>query len=79
MPAHIRLTFRQSLFLLVADDQLQGVCDLAAEVELFPANENTLRPVYPREMARLAARFLIDESTCTEGPPRRRLVFSPMS
>ncbi|PNP58550.1 hypothetical protein THARTR1_01566 [Trichoderma harzianum] len=79
MPTHIRLTCRQSLFFLVPDDQLQAVRDLAIDVGLSPADEDILRLAYPCEMSRLAVRFLIDESTCTEGPLRRRLVFTPMS
>ncbi|KAL7908776.1 hypothetical protein GGI35DRAFT_480371 [Trichoderma velutinum] len=37
-----------SLFLLVPDDQLQAVRDLAAGVGLSPATESVLRPAYPR-------------------------------
>lgn len=73
---------RQSLFLLVPDGQLQRVRELAAEVGLSPADENTLRSIYPCELSGLAVRYLIDDSFRTaphEGPPRRRLVFLPMS
>ncbi|OCK80319.1 hypothetical protein K432DRAFT_297905 [Lepidopterella palustris CBS 459.81] len=71
-----------SLFFLVPDDQLQRACDLAAELGLYPADENTLRPAYTSEFSNLADRYLIDDSARyppNEGPPQRRLVLLPMS
>ncbi|KAK0655356.1 hypothetical protein B0T16DRAFT_315117 [Cercophora newfieldiana] len=74
------LMSNRSLFFLVPDDQLPEVLNLAADVGLFPTNEAILRPVHPCEMCSHAVRFLIDDSTPRpEGPPRRRLVFLPMS
>ncbi|KAK1763295.1 hypothetical protein QBC33DRAFT_246239 [Phialemonium atrogriseum] len=84
---HIRLGYplasNGSLFLLIPDGQLQRVRELAAGVGLSPADENTLRSIYPCELSGLAVRYLVDDSFRTaaphEGPPRRRLVFLSMS
>ncbi|KAK3358113.1 hypothetical protein B0T25DRAFT_477295 [Lasiosphaeria hispida] len=68
-----------SRFLLVPDVQLRKVQDLAAELGFSPADVDVLRSVYPSELSGLAVRYLIDDATYDEGPPRRRLVFLPMS
>ncbi|KAK3375737.1 hypothetical protein B0T24DRAFT_616958 [Lasiosphaeria ovina] len=68
-----------SRFFLVPDAQLRKVQDIAAELGFSPAHEDVLRSVYPCELSGLAVRYLIDDTTYDQGPPRRRLVFLPMS
>lgn len=61
---------------------MQAVRDLAADLGLSPVDEETLRPVYACEFSGLAVRYLTDDSTHyppSQGPPRSRLVFLPMS
>lgn len=73
---------QQHLVFLVPDDQLQTVCELAAYYHLYPADTDTLLPVYPSERADRALRYLIDDPpgwSPDTGLPRRRLVFLPMS
>ncbi|KAK0713198.1 hypothetical protein B0T26DRAFT_716747 [Lasiosphaeria miniovina] len=68
-----------SRFFLVPDGQLQKVQDIAAELGFSPVHEDILRSIYTCELSGLAVRYLIDDATSDQGPPRRRLVFLPMS
>ncbi|KAK0718170.1 hypothetical protein B0T26DRAFT_741222 [Lasiosphaeria miniovina] len=62
-----------SRFFLIPDAQLRKVQDLADELGFSPAHEDVLPSVYPCELSGLAVRYLIDDATYNEGPPRRRL------
>lgn len=73
---------QQNLVFLVPDDQLQTVCELAAQYHLYPVDTQTLRPVYPSESADGALRYIVDDSPGWSpyiGLPRSRLVFLPLS
>lgn len=72
----------QSLFFLVPDNQLQKVRELAADIGLSLADEETLNRLYPSENCTSAIRYVIDDSDTTTLPTcmaRRRIVFVPMS